>query len=226
MRVLIDRLADRGSEVEATALPGLYAAPRLPWLRANMVQTLDGAATGANGVTGSINNAADKLVFDTLRSLSDVILVGAGTARAEGYRPTDVPTVLVSRQGEVPERLRDAQDGAVVMITCAEAPALPETTALLGADNVLVLGQDAVELGAVRGALEARGHREILCEGGPQLLTALLAAGAVDELCATVVPALVGGSHPRITVGDEIDRRLELVVLLEESGTLLGRWLT
>jgi riboflavin biosynthesis pyrimidine reductase len=226
MRVLIDRIADRSGDLEVGDLPAVYAAPRLPWLRANMVQTLDGAATGADGVTGSINNAADKLVFETLRSLADVILVGAGTARTEGYRPTSVPTVLVSRRGEVPERLRGAAYGAVVMVTCAEAPALGETTALLGNENVVVLGQDAVDLPSVRGALEARGHRSILCEGGPQLLTTLLEAGAVDELCATLVPALVGGTHPRITLGPDIDRAVELVVLIEESGTLLGRWLT
>jgi len=226
VHILIDRLTDLDGEVTGARLRELYAVPRLPWLRANMVQTLDGAATGANGVTGSINNAADKLVFDTIRSLSDAIVVGAGTARAEGYRPTAVPTVLVSRRGVVPELLCDAPSGAVVMVTCAEAPALPETTELLGAENVVVLGRDAVDLGAVRQALLERGHRSLLCEGGPQLLTGLLEVGAVDELCLTVVPGLVGGSHPRITVGPEVDRPLELVVLLEEAGTLLGRWLT
>ncbi len=226
MRVLVDRLTDRAGEVEPGTLPDLYAVPRLPWLRANMVQTLDGAATGANGVTGSINNAADKQVFDTLRAESDAIVVGAGTARAEGYRPTAVPTVLVSRRGEVPERLRGAARGSVVMVTCAQAPSLAETTELLSAENVLVLGRDAVELGSLRDALVHRGHRSLLCEGGPQLLTALLEVGAVDELCLTVVPGLVGGSHSRITAGPEVDRLLELAVLLEEDGTLLGRWIS
>lgn len=228
MRVLIDRLTglDSSGEVDLDQLRELYAAPRLPWLRANMVQTVDGAATGANGRTGSINNAADKVVFDLIRSLADVIVVGAGTARAEGYEPTHVPTVLVSRVGAVPEALRTAPPGMVVMVTCAEAPALAETTDLLGHDDVVVLGRETVELGALREALVGRGHRSLLCEGGPQLLSGLLEAGEVDELCVSMVPRLVGGPHPRITGGPDVDVPLDLGVLLEENGTLIGRWLT
>ena len=228
MRLLIDEVTGLGldGELDDDKLRSLYAVPRLPWVRANMVQTLDGSATGANGRTGSINNAADKRVFDLLRALAGAIVVGAGTARAEGYRPTSVPTVLVSNLGEVPDGLRHSPAGAVLMVTSASAPALAETTELLGDDHVLTLGQEAVELGSVKAALAERGHRNLLCEGGPQLLTGLLDAGAVDELCVTVVPGLVGGCHPRITGGAKIDRPLELGVLLEEDGTLLGRWLT
>ena len=228
MRVLIDRLtgAEPQGEVDDDQLRRLYAVPRPPWMRGNMVQTVDGAATGANGRSGSINNAADKRVFDTLRSLSDALVVGAGTARTEGYRVAGVPTVLVSRGGEVPSLLRDAAPGMVLMVTCAASPALGEATGLLGHENVLVLGEETVDLAAVRPVLEERGFRSLLCEGGPQLLTGMLAAGAVDELCVTVVPGVVAGEHPRITSGAGVDQPLELGVLLEEDGTLLARWLT
>ena len=228
MRILIDRLTglELQGELDDDQLREVYAVPRLPWMRANMVQTVDGAATGPNGRSGSINNAPDKRVFDTLRSLGDAVVVGAGTARAEGYGPAAVPVVLVSRTGEVPSLLHDAPAGMVLMVTCAASPALDETTELLGRDHVLVLGEDSVDLGALRPALAERGLRSLLCEGGPQLLAGMLAAGQVDELCATVVPGLVGGDHPRILSGPGIEQSLELGVLLEENGTLLGRWLT
>jgi riboflavin biosynthesis pyrimidine reductase len=195
-------------------------------MRVNMVQTVDGAATGPNGRTGSINNAADKRVFHLLRSTADALVVGAGTARAEGYGVADVPTVLVSRRGEVPERLRSAPTGMVLLVTSATAPALAETREVLGDPQVIVLGEDSVELGSLRDVLQERGFSSLLCEGGPQLLADVLAAGLVDELCVTVVPGLVGGDHPRITTGPDVERPLELGVLLEEDGTLLGRWLT
>ena len=70
-----------------------------PWLRVNMVSTVDGSATGEGGRSGSINNEADERVFHILRGLADAIIVGAGTARAEGYGPADPPLVLVSRSG-------------------------------------------------------------------------------------------------------------------------------
>ena len=86
--------------------------PRTPWLRLNFVSTVDGAAQGSDGKSGGINNAADKAVFDTLRGLADAVVVGAGTARAEGYRPAAVPIVVVTRSGDVPPLLRGADAGS------------------------------------------------------------------------------------------------------------------
>ena len=76
------------------ALTHLYRYPGRPWLRANMISSLDGAATGPDGLTGSINGPADLRVFTTLRALADVVVVGAGTVRAEGYGQPRVPSAL------------------------------------------------------------------------------------------------------------------------------------
>jgi riboflavin biosynthesis pyrimidine reductase len=182
-------------------LQELYAVPAGgPWLRVNMVSSVDGAATGDSGKSGSLNNAADKRVFDHLRSVADVIVVGAGTARVEGYRPTDRPIVVVSRGAELPETLRGAAPGSV------ELSSLDDPIAF-------------------RQSLVGRGWTNILCEGGPSLLGSLLAAGVVDELCTTTVPLLVGGEHPRITHGPSYGVPLRLHTLLESDGTLLARWL-
>jgi riboflavin biosynthesis pyrimidine reductase len=205
-------------------LERLYEAPTLPWLRVNMVSTVDGAATGESGKSGSINNPADKRVFDTLRRLADVIVVGAGTARAERYGPGDTPIVLVSRRGEIPEKLRGAPTGFVLLATCAAAPDLDESRALLGDENVFVLGSETVDLVRLRERLETLGHRDLLCEGGPHLLRDLLDAGVADEVTATVVPRLIAGDAPRITAGPPIEVPVELTLVLEEHSTLLGRW--
>ncbi|GGO79049.1 hypothetical protein GCM10012276_37890 [Nocardioides deserti] len=205
-------------------LPDLYAVPRRPWLRANMVSTVDGSATGPDGRSGSINNAADHRVFRVLRSLADAIVVGAGTARAEGYGPADVPLVLVSRRAEVPEGLRGHEPGRVLVATCAVAERLGEARSLLGEEHVLVLGEDTVDLVALRDALVGRGYESLLSEGGPHLLRDLLAAGLVDELCTTVVPTVVAADGPRITAGPPVDVPLSLELLLEQHGTLLARW--
>jgi riboflavin biosynthesis pyrimidine reductase len=180
-------------------LTELYAVPRTPWLRVNMVSSVDGAATGESGKSGSLNNAADQEVFHHLRSVADVIVVGAGTARAERYRPADTPIVVVSRGDEVPETLRGAPAGSVLVEPL----------------------DDAV---AFRASLVARGWTNILCEGGPSLLGDLLAAGVVDELCTTTVPVLVGADHRRIVAGPRLDVPLRLHTLLESDGTLLARW--
>lgn len=225
MRVLIDELGNHTGEVTEDDLVELYRPPSLPWLRVNMVSTLDGAANGESGKSGSINNAADKLVFHALRAQSDAVIVGAGTARTEGYRVAAVPLVVVSHRGQVPEQLRDAEPGKVLLATCAESAGLEEARELLGTDNVIVAGQGQVDLVEVKAALVARGLRHLLSEGGPSLLRDLIASGAADELTVTVVPRAIGGVHPRIVMGESVDADLRLALLLEENGTLLGRWL-
>jgi riboflavin biosynthesis pyrimidine reductase len=202
----------------------LYAAPRTPWLRVNMVSTVDGAATGESGLTDSINNQADQLVFGLLRELADCVVVGAGTARTEGYPPLDVPTVVVSRSGTVPERMCGAEPGRVLLATVGVAAGLASARELLGNDNVLVLGSHRVDLAAMKQALVERGFGDILCEGGPHLLRDLLDQGVADELACTFVPRLVAGIHPRITDGPPVDVPLSLHALVEADGTLLGRW--
>ena len=204
----------------------VYAAPETPWLRVNMVSTIDGAATGESGLTASINNEPDQRVFHLLRELADCVVVGAGTARTEGYPPLDVPLVVVSRSGRVPEALRDAEPGRVLLATCSHAPGLDEALAILGDAHVLVLGSHRVDLAQLKQALVDRGFREILCEGGPHLLRDLLDQGVADEVACTFVPRLVSGAHRRITDGPPIDVSLRLHTIVEEDGTLLGRWLT
>ncbi|MDQ4053617.1 MAG: dihydrofolate reductase family protein [Actinomycetota bacterium] len=216
MRVLI---GPDGHDLEQ-----LYAAPEQPWLRVNMITTLDGAATGESGKSGTINNAADKRVFDTLRGLAEAVIVGAGTARTEGYRPGGAPIVVVSRRGEVPPTLRGAEPGRVLMATCTTAPHLDEGRELLGSDHVLTFGSHRVDLAELRRHLVDRGWRDLLSEGGPRLLHELLVQGVVDELATTIVPRLVAGSGPRIVQGQPIDVPLDLRLLLEMDGTLLGRW--
>ena len=62
----------------------LYAYPSGPWLRANMVSSVDGAAS-LDGVTQGLSSKADRRLFALLRTLADVIVVGAATVRAENY---------------------------------------------------------------------------------------------------------------------------------------------
>lgn len=189
----------------------LYATPPGGWLRANMVSTVDGAAWGSDGLSGSVNTKADIRVFHLLRELADAIVVGAGTARAETYGAAGKPLVLVSNSGEVPEI-----DGAIAVV--------PAKAGCTGPD-VLVLGEEAVDLTLLRSALAERGLLSLLCEGGPSLLGSLLAARAVDEICTTTTPLVASGAAGRIVHGTAPARDARLTLLLEEHGTLMARWL-
>ncbi len=215
------RLADLSDDELAAA----YAPEAEPWLRVNFVSTLDGAAQGSDGLSGTINNAADKRVFDVLRARADCLVVGAGTLRSEEYDVPRVPLVVVSQSADLPPTLRDAPRGRVLMATVASSDGLAAAREALGEDNVLVLGKDEIDLPQLKAELAVRGWAEQLCEGGPSLFADLLAAGVVDELCLTLVPMLTGGDAVRIATGPELDVALRPALLLEQDGTLLGRWL-
>lgn len=233
--------------MDPQALALAYAYPELTgaqsWVRANFISSLDGAATGDDGRSGSINTGADRDVFALLRALCDVILVGAGTARIEGYRRATVrepwlehrrgrpdhPTMaVVSRSGDIPPQLSQAREnsGEVLLLTCKRAgdEAINLARGTLGADNVIVEGDASVDLPAALDALAARGLRRVLCEGGPHLMGDLTASGRLDELCLTLAPTLVAGDHPRISAGASVTADLLPRLLIESHGTILGRW--
>ncbi|MER6924206.1 dihydrofolate reductase family protein, partial [Streptomyces spiralis] len=107
----------------AYAYPEPGAAGRAPWLRANMVSTLDGAAQH-EGRSQPISSAADMRIFGTLRALADVVVVGAETVRQEGYRPARARTEF--------EALREAAGQG-------PAPAIAVVTASLELDFTLPL---------------------------------------------------------------------------------------
>jgi len=193
--------------------PGALAGH--PWVRANMVASVDGAAT-AQGRSGGLSGEADRQLFSVLRSLADVILVGAGTARAEKYRPVrDTEAWPELRQGRPPTPpiavvtasldldtdgplLADAPRHArTIVLTTDAVPADRRAAAARHAD-VVVAGRSLLSPEAIVAALAERGHRRILIEGGPHLLGQIAAAGLLDELCLTLSPLLAGGRGGRI----------------------------
>jgi riboflavin biosynthesis pyrimidine reductase len=217
----LQRLSDLSDDELAAA----YTPSREPWLRVNFVSTVDGAAQGSDGISKSINNDADKRVFDALRRRADCLVVGAGTLRDEGYDVPSIPLVVVSRSADLPQTLADAPRGRILMATVASADGLAKVREELGEEHVLVLGDDEIDLALLKATLAERGWTEQLCEGGPSLFADLLAAEVVDELCWTIVPALTGGDAVRIATGAEVEVALRPALLLEQDGTLLGRWL-
>jgi riboflavin biosynthesis pyrimidine reductase len=221
----------------------LVADRATPHLRVNFVSSLDGAATH-DGRSGGLGDDADRLVFDTLRMLTDVILVGAGTVRAEGYGgirftdsavawrrahglPEHPPVALVSGRLDVDPALPVFTEAATrpIVITHAQAPA-DRRAALAEVADVLVCGEASVDHTLLVATLMERGHPQVLCEGGPGLFGSLLAADAVDELCLTLAPVLESGSAPRIAAGDPAaPRRMRLAHALPAGDTLLLRYL-
>lgn len=239
MRQVLPRSSPELSDAD---LHGLYGDEPADFLRVNFVASVDGAAT-VDDRSGGLGSPADTRLFGLLRTRADAVLVGAGTARAEGYGPlTATPEALAQRRarGQRPapalvlvsraldlapvDPLITGGSEPTVILTCAAADARRRER-LSAVTPVLVAGADTVDLAKARRQLAARGLRRILCEGGPTLFSATLAARVVDELCLTTAPLLVGPGPPRIAVGSESPgSALRLRHLLEDEGYLFARY--
>lgn len=241
MRALLPSPADSVDLAGAYALPR-PRRPRSPFVRCNMISALDGAI-GVRGRSGSLGGPADRRVFSVLRSLADVVLVGAGTARAERYGPARLDGPL--RDGRIAEGRTPVPPIAVVtrsgrldfsspFFTRAEVRPVvfaPEAVAALTTDragglaDVVAAGEERVEPRLVLDHFWQSGYRSVLLEGGPALNADVARAGLLDELCLTVSPRVVAGTGPRILAGAELPQPLDLEILhlLEEDGFLFFR---
>lgn len=206
-----------GEEVDLAAA---YAYPEdldRPWVRANMVTSADGGAIGPSGRTRELSSDPDRYLMGLLRGLCDVVLVGAATARVEGYGPArgrasweglrrgrtpTPPVAVVSRTLELPEKLlSDApEDARTIVFTTAHAPRERLEHVRRLADVVVVEGESVSPV-HVLDALAERGLHRVLTEGGPHLLGEFVAAGLLDELCLATSPHLLGSGAPRIVAG-------------------------
>jgi riboflavin biosynthesis pyrimidine reductase len=199
-----------------------------PAVRLNMISSVDGA-TALEGVSGGLGGQADKKVFAVLRSLADVVLVAAGTVRAENYGPASVPVAVVTRTAELDWRspfFTEAKARPIVLtVDGATAENLHHAAEV--ADVVLV-GNGSVDFGRALQALEERGHHHVLAEGGPTLNGQLALAGIIDELCLTLSPRLAGGAAKRIIAAQALPTptAMELQSVLEDDGYLFLRYRT
>jgi riboflavin biosynthesis pyrimidine reductase len=237
-----------GPELDRDALAELYAHDEGA-VRVNFVASADGAVA-VEGVSGGLEAPGDKQVFGLLRELADVVLVGAGTVRAEGYRGARTsperearrrargrapvpPIAVVTTRGDLDPGAALFTDTTVAPLVLTAAVAVDgarRTLAATGAEVVAASGADpaGTDADAVLAALADRGLTRVLCEGGPGLFGTLLAAGRVDELCLSLAPQLVGGAAGRIVAGEGLGapRRLALASVLAHDDGLLLRYRT
>jgi riboflavin biosynthesis pyrimidine reductase len=204
--------------------PDLYAYPDVgrPWVRTNFVSTVDGAAHDTEGVTGSLGGDADHEVFQLLRRLADVVVVGAGTARIEKYGPSSTPLAVVSRRLDIPEKLVGPD---LTVITTTDAPPEPMAALRDAGVDVMAHGEIEIDWPAVLAAFDARGWRNVLCEGGPTLHGELVSLDLVDEVCVTIAPTLTSGDAPRIAHSRHpVTHGMTLGHAVAEGDVLLTRW--
>ncbi|MFP5021160.1 dihydrofolate reductase family protein [Pseudonocardia phyllosphaerae] len=231
--------------LSATDLENLYAYPddRMR-VCVNFVSSADGAVE-VEGSSAGLSTPPDRAVLDLGTDLADVVLVAGGTATAEGFTGvehndrmddrrrrfglSELPsTAVVTSTGNSLDPsapvLTDTVIPTIVLTSEAAPQDLRKQWADAGAD-VVVTGEQGVDLAVALAELERRGLRRVNCMGGPSLFGSLAEAGLVDELRLTLAPFLVSGEAGRIAHGAGMDpARLELLSVVTGDDTLLMRY--
>ena len=211
--------------------------PTRPWVTMGMISSLDGGVT-VDGRSTGLGGPPDRAVFRALRAVSDVVLVGAETLRAERYRAVSLPDHLVdwrrsrgmadnpqvavvsrSLDLELTESLAEARP---LILTCDSAP-LKKRQAMAEVAEVVLSGTDGVVPALALAHLQERGIGRVILEGGPSLNGQML--GLIDEACVTIAPLVAGGAANRIVAGSQVSRRLDLIRVIHSDGFLLLRYL-
>jgi riboflavin biosynthesis pyrimidine reductase len=190
--------------------------PGRPWVALCMVASLDGS-TVVGGTSRFLSNPVDQELLLTLRTLVDVVVVGASTARKEGYGPPRSPNLrlaVVSRSGDFDFDAPIWQSDRSLLIMPEDGPEVPVPTIRAGVGDV--------DLAAALAQLDAD---VVQAEGGASLNGQLAAAGLVDELNLTISPQLAGGVGPRLLDrAPDLAQRMQLVHVLEDDGFLFARY--
>ena len=214
-----DRLAD------------LYRPPHHEWLRLNLIASVSGGATGSDGTSETLTNPADRKLLGVIRSLADVVLVGAASVRAEGYFvPRHAALAVVTSSGDLSgHRITATGERGPLLVLCP-AKSVKKAQSTVGSATVRIIAVDDAEgiLSApdIVGALRAEGFASIVSEGGPALAAHLLHGGVVNELCLSTSPTLNGARIPAFGSAETADRPLKLhQLMVDDASGVYARWL-
>ena len=218
------------------------APPDRPYVIANMIASTDGRAT-IGGRSGALSTPADHELFLDLRTQVDAVMAGTATLGIEGYGP------LVRSEQRQQRRVEEGLDPVPIAVTATRSMELPTQTPLFRdpSSRIVVLtnskrepppceaqliverleGEPLDLLAGMQRLRSGHGVRSVLLEGGPTILSAMTAAGLVDELFLTIAPKLAGGGgEPTIMEGPALGSpvELQLLSLLREGSYLFARY--
>jgi riboflavin biosynthesis pyrimidine reductase len=241
MRLLYPNFSEAVDPADVYAdLPSIVDRPSV---RLNMIVSVDGG-TSWNGVSGALGGPADAALFGVMRSFADVVLVASGTMRAEQYGPARLPADVQARRRERGQRpvppiavvsqrcdfdwstpfFNEATERPIVITVASADPANIARAADVA--DVVIAGDELVDLTRGVTALGDRGAQHVLAEGGPTLNGELAREGLLDEVCLSLAPLLASGDAKRIIAGSTLDElaRVRLRSICEEDDYLFLRY--
>lgn len=178
-------------------LTTFYPWPDRFWIRSNFVQTLNGKVTDPSKLL-FLASAADKEIFRFLRTTADCVIVGSHTAISQPYQkvkpttkylpfratPDPINVAIVSNSLNISLDYLSGFITAPIIFTNQKA--LDSNPEIQKRAQVIILGEEFVDLKNLKSAFTNLGMTRILCEGGATLHTNLINHDLLDEMNLTV----------------------------------------
>ncbi|MGQ0534629.1 MAG: 2,5-diamino-6-(ribosylamino)-4(3H)-pyrimidinone 5'-phosphate reductase [Methanobacteriota archaeon] len=177
-------------------------------VHANAAMSLDGKLATRLRRQTRLSCPEDMARVHRLRAASDAILVGVGTVLADDpsllVKVEHAPgashpvRVVLDSRGRTPpsSKVLEGPARTIVVVASGAKPDLPRA-------EILECGEGAVHLPRLLAALEARGIRRLLVEGGATVLASFFASDLVDELTVYIAPVVLGGKDaPTLADGE------------------------
>lgn len=204
------------AEHEARRLNEAYIKHRttgLPFVTAKWAMTLDGRIATRSGESRWISGEASRLLTHELRAMSDAILTGIGTVRADDPAltaripgaPRSPRRIILDSVLRIPLEARVLAQDDTPVIVATTSRARPPARRALEARGIEVLVADGpdgrVDLGGLLRELGRRDVLTVLVEGGGTVHGAFMDAGLVDKVLVFIGPQIVGGPAPGPVAG-------------------------
>ncbi len=188
------------------------ASPRCPNVWVNCAASLDGRLAFAGGKRAPLSCPEDLERVQHLRARADAILVGVGTVVKDdpslrvhwellGRPPGKNPTrIVVDASGRTPVNARVLDGSTATIIATSER----STRVFPPHVRTVVAGATRVDLGRLFTTLFELGIRNLMVEGGAEILSTVLRAGLFDRFSIYYAPILIGGATaPPVMSGPE-----------------------
>jgi len=177
----------------------------------NAAMSVDGKLSSRQREQVTISGPEDFDRVDRIRAAADGVLVGVGTVLADDPhltldvtdrrvqrqrhgRPGNPARVVVDSDGRTPTDARVLDDEATTYLLVADSAPADRRDALADAGaELIVAGDDRVDLAAGVDELSDAGLDRLMIEGGGEIIFSAFDAGLVDELSVYVGSLLIGG---------------------------------
>jgi riboflavin-specific deaminase-like protein len=206
---------------EARVLLDLFLPLQLPTelVIAQTGQSLDGRIATESGHSHYVTGAADIRRLHRLRAIVDAVVVGAGTVAADDPHLTvravdgnNPVRVVLDPKNRLDRNKHVFSDGAARTLVVHQTSDYAGRAASPQNDDTLLLpivdtratnnpdGFASFDPKVILEALNIRGYKRILIEGGGITISRFLQADVLDRLHVTVAPLLIGSGRPALSL--------------------------